>query len=373
MALASTEKVILRSIAFSIFWVLAVFPFVPFLPVGRTAGSLLGAMLMVIFQVITPDQADAAIDLPIFGLLFGTMVVSVYLEKADMFKHLARQHNLPPHPFLLALASSANIGSSATPIGNPQNLVIVVRKDAASEGVDEEDMGSHRFSPATMSHCTSPNLQEWNSRSRAVLLPQRGTQLLQKRRFMMVLLRKSMKRCCLGNALLSPSLPLTGGTPPPLSQTRKPPPPPPPPSSSSSSSSPTLLLRLPLPSISIVLRGKLPSPHLLSRLRTRINRNRRSPPPHRSSGPLSERRGNRTTGCQRGGQKEIGSGPPSLWRSESSVAAAAVAVNACALNEHRVLLLGPPSAWAASSPSSFAPLTIAPWNFRGHVKIRYRN
>ena len=30
----------------------------------------------------------------------------------------------PAKPFLLALASSANIGSSATPIGNPQNLVI---------------------------------------------------------------------------------------------------------------------------------------------------------------------------------------------------------------------------------------------------------
>ncbi|XP_048127833.1 putative transporter arsB isoform X2 [Rhodamnia argentea] len=250
MALASTEKVILGSIAFAIFWVLAVFPSVPFLPVGRTAGSLLGAMLMVIFRVITPDQAYAAIDLPILGLLFGMMVVSAYLEKADMFKHLgkllswkskgardllcriclisaissalftndtscivltefvlkiARQHNLPPHPFLLALASSANIGSSATPIGNPQNLVIAVRskisfgsflvgllpamligilvnalillcmywkllsiqKDevvAAVGVVAEEDVSSHRFSPATMLHVTSLDSQERNSR-----------------------------------------------------------------------------------------------------------------------------------------------------------------------------------------------------------------
>jgi Na+/H+ antiporter NhaD/arsenite permease-like protein len=37
---------------------------------------------------------------------------------------LAAERNLPAKPFLLALASSANIGSSATPIGNPQNLVI---------------------------------------------------------------------------------------------------------------------------------------------------------------------------------------------------------------------------------------------------------
>nr|POE91232.1 putative transporter arsb [Quercus suber] len=105
------------------------------------------------------------------------MVVSVYLERADMFKYLgkllswksrgakdlicrvclisaissafftndtscvvltefvlkiARQHNLPPHPFLLALACSANIGSAATPIGNPQNLVIAVQSKISS-------------------------------------------------------------------------------------------------------------------------------------------------------------------------------------------------------------------------------------------------
>ncbi|XAR53640.1 hypothetical protein NMG60_11022267 [Bertholletia excelsa] len=249
MAMAPTVKVVLGSIAFAIFWVLAVFPAVPFLPIGRTAGSLLGAMLMVIFRVLTPEQAYAAIDLPILGLLFGTMVVSVYLERADMFKYLgkllswksrgakdllcriclisaissalftndtscvvltefvlkiARQQNLPPHPFLLALASSANIGSSATPIGNPQNLVIAVQskitfgeflvgilpamlvgvalnafillgmywkllsvykddEEAANGVVAEEEVVSHRFSPATMSHLTSLNSQEWNA------------------------------------------------------------------------------------------------------------------------------------------------------------------------------------------------------------------
>ncbi|XP_050290130.1 silicon efflux transporter LSI2-like isoform X2 [Quercus robur] len=249
MALASSVKVVLGSIAFAIFWVLAVFPAVPFLPVGRTAGSLLGGMLMVIFQVITADQAYAAIDLQILGLLFGTMVVSVYLERADMFKYLgkllswksrgakdlicrvclisaissafftndtscivltefvlkiARQHKLPPHPFLLALASSANIGSAATPIGNPQNLVIAVQSkisfgnflkgilpamimgvivnallllcmywkllsiEKVEEDVDlevlaEEELNSHRFSPATMTY-TPLNSQEWNSR-----------------------------------------------------------------------------------------------------------------------------------------------------------------------------------------------------------------
>ena len=63
------SEVILGSICFVIFWVLAVFRSVPFLPIGRTAGSLLEAMLMVIFQVITADEAYEAINLPILGLL----------------------------------------------------------------------------------------------------------------------------------------------------------------------------------------------------------------------------------------------------------------------------------------------------------------
>ncbi|KAA0033676.1 hypothetical protein IC582_013145 [Cucumis melo] len=252
MAMDHTVKVILGSIAFAVFWLLAVFPAIPFLPIGRTAGSILGAMLMVIFRVLTPEQAYAAIDLPILGLLFGTMVVSVYLERADMFKYLgkvlswkskgakdlicrvclisaissafftndtscvvltefvlkiARQHNLPPRPFLLALASSANIGSSATPIGNPQNLVIAVQskipfgqfvigilpamlvgvvvnaliililywkllsvqkdeEDPSPEVIADEDVLSHRFSPARLSHSQIPSLNsaEWDSR-----------------------------------------------------------------------------------------------------------------------------------------------------------------------------------------------------------------
>jgi hypothetical protein len=167
--LAPLPKVVMGSLAFGVFWMLAVFPSVPFLPIGRTAGALLGAVLMIVFHVISADDAYASIDLPILGLLFATMVVGGYLKGAGMFKHLgkllawrsqggrdllcrvcvvtalasalftndtccvvltefllelAAERNLPAKPFLLALATSANIGSSATPIGNPQNLVI---------------------------------------------------------------------------------------------------------------------------------------------------------------------------------------------------------------------------------------------------------
>jgi Na+/H+ antiporter NhaD/arsenite permease-like protein len=37
---------------------------------------------------------------------------------------ICKKFNLPYTPFLLALGTSANIGSSATPVGNPQNMII---------------------------------------------------------------------------------------------------------------------------------------------------------------------------------------------------------------------------------------------------------
>lgn len=80
-----TSKVVLGCIAFSIFWVMAVFPKVTFLPIGRTAGTLLSASLMVVFKVLSPDEAFKSIDLPILALLFGTMIVGAYLERCDLF------------------------------------------------------------------------------------------------------------------------------------------------------------------------------------------------------------------------------------------------------------------------------------------------
>lgn len=132
---------------------------------------------------------------------------------------IARQKNLPPHPFLLALATSANIGSSATPIGNPQNLVIAVQSKISfweflrgvfpamivgitvnavmllamywrllsdhkeeeeievSEGVvavEEEDVMSHRFSPATLPHLSSFRSEETSVRTDPETLRNRG-------------------------------------------------------------------------------------------------------------------------------------------------------------------------------------------------------
>jgi len=139
------------------------------LPIGRPAGALLGAVLMLVMGALTPEESYAAIDYDTIVLLFGTMVLTVYLERAGFFEWLAGRvlslsrtplglltatslisgflsallvndtvclfltpvvisacirANLPLGPYLIALATSANIGSSATLVGNPQNMII---------------------------------------------------------------------------------------------------------------------------------------------------------------------------------------------------------------------------------------------------------
>lgn len=139
------------------------------LHIGRPAGALLGAVGMVLLGTLTPTEAYAAVDLNTLGLLFGMMVLSGYLEEAGFFGALAARTlrrsatpkallgtvvwvsgiasafllndtvclvmtpivatlvlamRLDPLPFLLALATSANIGSVATLAGNPQNMLV---------------------------------------------------------------------------------------------------------------------------------------------------------------------------------------------------------------------------------------------------------
>jgi Na+/H+ antiporter NhaD/arsenite permease-like protein len=139
------------------------------LPIGRPAGALLGAVLMVLIGALSPGETYAAIDNDTIVLLFGTMVLTVYLERAGFLGWLAgriisfcsapmtllwavaalsgllsaflvndtvclfltpvvvsvcERGKLPFGPYLIALATSANIGSAATLVGNPQNMII---------------------------------------------------------------------------------------------------------------------------------------------------------------------------------------------------------------------------------------------------------
>ncbi len=138
-------------------------------PIGRPAGALVGAVLMVAVGALTPAQSYAAIDGDTLLLLFGTMALTVYLDRAHFFAVLAevllkrcrtgfgllatlalasgllsallvndtvcvfmtplviaacQRARLPLGPYLIALPTSANVGSAASLVGNPQNMII---------------------------------------------------------------------------------------------------------------------------------------------------------------------------------------------------------------------------------------------------------
>ncbi len=142
---------------------------VPRVHIDRNAGALVGAVLMIVFGVLTLDQAFAAIDLHTLLLLLGMMIITVYLRTAGFFELMADkvislsktplqllafvsitsgllsalfvndticllytpivlevclQLAVNPMPYLLALATSSNIGSVMTVTGNPQNMLI---------------------------------------------------------------------------------------------------------------------------------------------------------------------------------------------------------------------------------------------------------
>jgi Na+/H+ antiporter NhaD/arsenite permease-like protein len=142
---------------------------VPGLRIDRTGAALLGAIVLVATGSLTTTAAWQAIDAGTIGLLFGLMVVSaqfrlggfytavtrwlaarpvspqrlllelvltvgalsalltndvVCLAMAPVLVDACARRGLDPVPFLLGLAAAANVGSAATLIGNPQNMLI---------------------------------------------------------------------------------------------------------------------------------------------------------------------------------------------------------------------------------------------------------
>jgi Na+/H+ antiporter NhaD/arsenite permease-like protein len=140
--------------------------------VDRYLAALIGAGLMVLLGIVTPQEAWEAIDLGTLGLLLGMMLLVVGLELCGFFTWISiglvvrsRNHfqflvllmvvtavlsalilndtvvliftpivikvsqmiGANPVPFLVAEACAANIGSVATPVGNPQNAYIAVQ------------------------------------------------------------------------------------------------------------------------------------------------------------------------------------------------------------------------------------------------------
>lgn len=142
---------------------------IPGLALDRTGIALLGAIAMLVTGVLTTSQAVASIDIPTILLLYGLMVLSAQLRLGGFYTHVSlsivKYLNRPalllallmsaaallsallandvvclsftpiicfsllrakmnPIPFLIALACASNIGSAATIIGNPQNMLI---------------------------------------------------------------------------------------------------------------------------------------------------------------------------------------------------------------------------------------------------------
>lgn len=152
-------------------YVLISFPSLGRFPLDRPAIALLGGALMLLAGVLTPTQALASINLDVILLLVGMMLVVAGLEVCGFFdlvsaRVVARARNqtvllaglmvvtaflsalvlndaiallmtpivvrttrsmkVNPVPYLVGLALSANIGSVATEIGNPQNAYIAI-------------------------------------------------------------------------------------------------------------------------------------------------------------------------------------------------------------------------------------------------------
>lgn len=152
---------------------------VPGLRIDRAGITMLGAIVLLAAGSIDVAHAWRAIDASTIGLLFGLMVVSGQLQIAGFYSAIAlrlasarvgprgllaalvlvagglsavlqndvvclamppllidvcRRRRLDPMPFVLALAAAANVGSAATLIGNPQNVLVGQSLDLSFSG-----------------------------------------------------------------------------------------------------------------------------------------------------------------------------------------------------------------------------------------------
>ena len=85
------------------------------LPLNRPAAALLGTVLMVAFEVLTPKEAYAAVDYDTLVLLLGMMIISAYLCLAGFFDWAADwilRRAETPHALLLYLIFTSGILSA---------------------------------------------------------------------------------------------------------------------------------------------------------------------------------------------------------------------------------------------------------------------
>jgi Na+/H+ antiporter NhaD/arsenite permease-like protein len=154
---------------FSFTYIGVAFGRIPGLVLDRTGIALLGAIAMVVSGALSLERAAAAIDISTILLLFALMIASAQLRLGGFYTRVAAaisacrvgsrlfllntmlvsavlsavlandivclaftpvlvvslaNARLNPLPYLIGLAVSSNIGSAATIIGNPQNMLI---------------------------------------------------------------------------------------------------------------------------------------------------------------------------------------------------------------------------------------------------------
>src|SRR5579862_4043646 len=142
---------------------------IAWLQVDRTGIALLAIIGLLASGVMTLDDFGSAVDMPTVALLFAMMIISAQLGEAGFIDLCARtiaevrggtaallaltvtiggglsavlandiliitiaplliagvqRRGLDARPFAIALAASANAGSAATLIGNPQNILV---------------------------------------------------------------------------------------------------------------------------------------------------------------------------------------------------------------------------------------------------------
>jgi Na+/H+ antiporter NhaD/arsenite permease-like protein len=140
----------------------------PWMKIDRPGAAIIGAVLMVAFGIVGPPEALQAIDFATIVLLFSMMLLVAHLRIGGFFEriaewaierlhphhllptvifttgllsaflvndivclvmtpfvvHMTRRLQLPPVPYVVAVATASNIGSTATITGNPQNMLI---------------------------------------------------------------------------------------------------------------------------------------------------------------------------------------------------------------------------------------------------------
>jgi Na+/H+ antiporter NhaD/arsenite permease-like protein len=178
----------------------------PFVQLDRTGVALLGAIALVGVGIVTPEAAVQALHLPTLILLFAFMVISaqlrlggfygwvtlkladlplapplllgalvfvvaalaavfsndvVCLAMAPVLVDACRRRGLDPIPYLLALACAANVGSAATLIGNPQNMLIGATLRLSFGGYAREAAG-----PVLLGLLATWGMIAWQARGR---------------------------------------------------------------------------------------------------------------------------------------------------------------------------------------------------------------